>query len=177
MDEFEKIQKIIRLKRHEMPPEDFVEDFLQTFREKQRTELMKRSVWSLAKERIEMFMDELLVPKWALAFGVIALAAVMAWTLLPSAYRSTGDSNEASSPIVAEGNIVRPHKGEPFEINGVRIMIEVENQMEIEQIDLAQHLGNGHGTEMIVVPTGNGMGIAVPVEKFVSAYNQSIAKK
>jgi hypothetical protein len=180
MEEFEKIRKLIRLKRHETPPEDFVDHFIQTFRDKQRTELMKRSVWSMMKERIDLFFDDLLVPKWALAVGVLTLAAVMAWAVFHGADTSVGNvaavDKGSSLPGVAEGSGARSHRGEPFVIDGVRIMMEVENQMEIQQSELAQHLDKGHGADMIVVPTGNGMGIAVPVEKFVAAYNQSAAK-
>lgn len=181
MEEFEKVRKLISLKKHEMPPSEFVDDFLASFREKQRVELMKRSVWSLARERVEMFFDDLFVPKWAVAMGLIAIAALMAWVVMPqnSGAKGAVAANAESTPAEVEGQepfVERPHKGERFEINGVKIMIEVENHLDIQQQELAEQMINGKGGDVVIIPTGGGMGIAVPADKYRSAYDEAFPK-
>ena len=181
MEEFENVRKLISLKKHEMPPSEFVDDFLASFREKQRVELMKRSVWSLARERVEMFFDDLFVPKWAVAMGLVAIAALMAWVAMPDRSGSATAAVDNSGAVpVSNGEqdsfVVRPHKGEPFEINGVRIMIEVENHLDIQQQDLAEQMSKGQGADVVIIPTGGGMGIAVPADKYRSAYDQAFPK-
>ena len=52
-DEFKDLQRLLRLKRYEVPPPDYFEDFLIEFHQRQRAELLKRPLWRLAMDRIE----------------------------------------------------------------------------------------------------------------------------
>ncbi|HCN77979.1 MAG TPA: hypothetical protein DIT13_12400 [Verrucomicrobiales bacterium] len=82
MNEFENIQSLIRLKRHETPPEDFVEDFLARFKERQRAELLRQSARGLLWERISTFMDDMFSPRWTTAAATAAVAVIAAWGAL-----------------------------------------------------------------------------------------------
>jgi hypothetical protein len=73
MSEFEDIQRLIRLKRHERPSADFVEHFVSTFQERQRSEMLRNSARGLLWERVTTYFDGLINPKWAWA-GVTAMA-------------------------------------------------------------------------------------------------------
>lgn len=82
MNEFENIQSLLRLKRHEMPPEDFVEDFLANFKERQRSELLRQSARGLLWERISTLMDDFISPRWTTAAVTAAVAIAAAWGTL-----------------------------------------------------------------------------------------------
>lgn len=62
MSEFDNLQRIIRLKRFETPGEDFVEDFVARFRERQRSELLRQSARGLLWERMVTFWEDLVSP-------------------------------------------------------------------------------------------------------------------
>jgi hypothetical protein len=76
MNEFEDIQKLIGLKRHEQPPAGFVEDLLVKLHERQRVELLQQSSLSIAWERFLTSFQHLAAPKWAVATVAAALLAV-----------------------------------------------------------------------------------------------------
>ncbi len=73
MSDFEDIQNLIRLKRHEQPSPDFVDDFVHSFQQRQRAELLNNSARGLLWERVTTYFDGLLAPKWAMA-GAAAVA-------------------------------------------------------------------------------------------------------
>lgn len=77
MDDFTELQRLLRLKRHETPPEDFFEDFLRDFHEAQRGEMLKRSVWRIARDRLESLWPEMPVGRYAYA-GSCAAALLVA---------------------------------------------------------------------------------------------------
>lgn len=70
------IQKLLRLKRYELPPESYYEDFLQDFQERQRAEMLKVSIWTLAWDRFCNLMPDVRIPK--LAYASIAVAGLAA---------------------------------------------------------------------------------------------------
>lgn len=74
MSDFEDIQRLIRLKRHELPPEDFVDDFVRSFQQRQRAELLKSSARSLLWERVATYFEGFSSQK--LAWGAAAAAVV-----------------------------------------------------------------------------------------------------
>jgi hypothetical protein len=75
MSEFEDVQNLIRLKRHEQPPEAFVEDFLVSFHQRQRVEMLNQSARGLLWERVTTYFDGLFAPKLSWA-GAMAVAAI-----------------------------------------------------------------------------------------------------
>jgi hypothetical protein len=76
------IQRLIRLKRHEQPPADFVDNFMEEFVRRQRTEQMKRPWYASILEGISSFFESWSTPQWALTTAAAALVvgAVMLWT-------------------------------------------------------------------------------------------------
>lgn len=82
MTEFEDIQRLVRLKRHELPPEGFVDGFITAFHERQRSELLKQSARSLFWERLTTFFEGRPMANMAVSgAAIIALVAVAAVSL------------------------------------------------------------------------------------------------
>jgi len=73
-EELSDIQKLIRLKRYEQPPEDYFDDFLLEFQRRQRAEMLQRPLWQIAWERANLWLEGFRVP--ALAYASILVAAV-----------------------------------------------------------------------------------------------------
>ncbi len=158
----------MRLKRHESSPSpDFVERFLEDFQRRQRAELLQKSSLSLLWERLQMRFGALLSPRAAYAYAAIAAAAVLAWMLLPAGGQARAGGNLAGHESAAAA------KKEPFIVDGVRIMLEVEAQPDIEPAELADHLSDDAEEDLIVVPTSQSKGIAVPVKLLLEAVEQA----
>lgn len=69
----EQISKLLRLKRHELPPPGYFEDFLQEFQARQRAELIRRPLWEIAWDRLASLAPSFQVPRMAYA-SIVALA-------------------------------------------------------------------------------------------------------
>lgn len=157
----------MRLKRHESTPSpDFVERFLEEFQNRQRSELLRQSSLSLLWERLQMRFGSWLSPRAAFACAAIVAAAVLAWLLVPAGGGGAGAQIAGQESAAAA-------KKEPFIVDGVRIMMEVEAQPEIEPAEIAGHLSDDVDDDLIVVPTSNSKGIAVPVKLFLEAVEQA----
>jgi hypothetical protein len=136
MSEFEDIQKLIRLKRYEKPPEDFVEDFLASFKERQRAEMLHRSARGLLWERVTTYFSEFLSPKWAWAGATVAAVALLGVSLRP---------HGGSGPQVAQNH------QEGFEVNAFSatdpnaVMADVENYLRAREFEP----DNGHNPQGI----------------------------
>lgn len=77
----EKLQGLLRLKKHETPPEGYFDDFLDAFHQRQRKELMNRGSMSLLWERVTTSFETLSRPAviWGAcaAYGAIMLLVIM----------------------------------------------------------------------------------------------------
>ncbi|HEY8901201.1 MAG TPA: hypothetical protein VIM61_12385 [Chthoniobacterales bacterium] len=73
-EELTDIQKLIRLKRYEQPPEDYFDDFLLEFQRRQRAEMLRRPVWQIAWDRANLWLESFRVP--AIAYASILVAAL-----------------------------------------------------------------------------------------------------
>jgi len=76
MKDPESVQRLIRLKRYENPGEEYVEQFLVQFRERQRSELLSRSARGIFLERLSLWYNETLGPRWLLPVGAAATVAI-----------------------------------------------------------------------------------------------------
>lgn len=76
MDDFTELQRLLSLKRHETPSEDFFADFMRDFHQAQRAEMLKRSVWRIAFDRLESLWPEMPVGRYAYAGGCAAALLV-----------------------------------------------------------------------------------------------------
>ena len=96
-DQFQDLQRLLRLKRHEAPPPEYFEDFLFEFHRRQRAELLRRPLWRLALDRLEGAIPSLTPARYAYAgscAAAVAVAAVMSGHIL------------TSRPAVREGSLV-----------------------------------------------------------------------
>lgn len=80
-ENFDDLQRLLRLKRHEAPPPEYFEDFLFEFHRRQRAELLRRPLWRLALDRLEGALPSFTPARYAyagscaLAVGAAALAS------------------------------------------------------------------------------------------------------
>ncbi len=73
MPEKPTLQTLLRLKRDEQPPPEFFESMLTDFHRRQRQELLKRSAFSLARERFEAFGRGMAAELQLLSHGWVTL--------------------------------------------------------------------------------------------------------
>ena len=77
----EQISKLLRLKRHELPPPGYFEDFLQEFQARQRAEVIRRPLWEIAWDRLVSLAPSFQVPRMAYA-AIVALAVAASATII-----------------------------------------------------------------------------------------------
>jgi hypothetical protein len=139
------VQQLLRLKRHETPKEGFVEDFLQAFKERQRSEMLKQTAHGLLWERWTTYWDNRLSPKWALAGAAAVLLLGVAWVQLPA------KSNTASVAVKeSEVKIEETVSGslDDFPVDMVMIMGRdaEETVEEVPQL-LSRHFSGGYADD------------------------------
>ena len=170
MDEFEKIQKLIRLKKYESPGEDFVSDFVTKFRERQRGEMLKQSALSMFWEQVKMHFSEAPGQKWALAAAAVLALASITWLMAPDRHAGPqGVGNAVASARGDEGPPMSVSIGTDstgkvipaFSVEAIRIMaVEVEPDPGL----LSKHFQNGYEQFIIVPHEDSKSTIAVPYE-------------
>jgi hypothetical protein len=74
MSDIDQIQKLLRLKRYEQPPDGYFDDFLFEFQKRQRADLLRQPVWQIAWERLNSRLVDFRVP--AVAYASILAVAV-----------------------------------------------------------------------------------------------------
>jgi hypothetical protein len=79
----EKLQALLKLKSQESPPDEFFDQFLSDFKNRQRQDILRRGPLSLLKERVQDFLQSLWRPAvlWPAA-GVYA-AVILLFVLWP----------------------------------------------------------------------------------------------
>jgi len=77
----EDVIRLIRLKRHESPGDEYFEQLLPRFHERQRREILQASSRGLFFERLGVFFDSVSGGRW-LAGGVAAYAALILFGLV-----------------------------------------------------------------------------------------------
>jgi len=106
-EELSDIQKLIRLKRYEQPPEDYFDDFLLEFQRRQRAEMLQRPLWQIAWERANLWLDGFRVP--ALAYASILVAALgVTGVIMNSQTQSPVTVASASAPNIAPAAPIAP---------------------------------------------------------------------
>jgi hypothetical protein len=92
------LEKLLRLKRHERPPEGYFEGFLREFHQRQRAEMMKVSSLSLFADRLAARLYDfrfLLQPRWL--YGVGAAYALLMIALFFRQTKPTGSEELAEA--------------------------------------------------------------------------------
>lgn len=169
MNEFENIQRLLRLKQYETPGDDFVEDFVTLFRERQRSEILRMSARDLLWERVNTFFSDLVSPKWATATATAAIAIVAAWGTLSM----VGGSSPAGAEFtIASANAVPAilQKQPAFSLESELIqkaLPQNDEVLEFSGILLSQHFENeafaSSSPASMVTPVSAGL---LPVSDF-----------
>ncbi len=151
MSDFENLQRIIRLKKYETPTEDFVEDFVARFRERQRSELLRQSARGLLWERCVTFWENMVSPKWTMAAVTAAVVAIASWGVWVT---TDGTSSTVSGAMIASADPLpaalsqQPQLAVHSEL--IREVDQGANELEIEGVLL---LSRHFESDEIVNPT------------------------
>ena len=140
MNEFENIQRLLRLKQYETPGDDFVEDFVTQFRERQRSELLRQSARGLLWERVNTFFSDIISPKWATATGTAGFAILAAWGTLGVVGSATHKG--ADFAMTSDGSMPAVLQNKPsFAVDSelIKEALPQQQELEIEGILLSRH--------------------------------------
>jgi hypothetical protein len=77
MKDSEDIQRLIRLKKYETPGDEYFQNFMEDFKDRQRSELLRQSARGLLFERVSMWFDEINGTRWLAPAGATAAAAIV----------------------------------------------------------------------------------------------------
>jgi hypothetical protein len=91
MSELNEVQKLLRQRRDQLPPQEYFEDFLLEFQRRQRAEILRRPLAAVIWERANGWLEGFRVP--AFAYAAIVVAAVGVTGLMLSG------RDEAVSPV------------------------------------------------------------------------------
>ena len=105
------LSKLLKVKRYERPPQGYFEQFLRDFQERQRSEMLRRSTWRLALDRLATRLGGLLpgAPEWTLSqigyagasVGVLVVATVFTINMLQyPGGRHAGQIASTSTPLM-----------------------------------------------------------------------------
>jgi hypothetical protein len=75
------LSRLLRLKRYELPPPGYFDNFLQEFQRRQRLESMRPNWWERFREGMLDLMDSVRVPAYAYATAGLFAMAAGAWIL------------------------------------------------------------------------------------------------
>ncbi len=115
MKDDDEVQKLIALKRYETPGDAYYEQFLENFKERQRSEMLRHSSRALLAERVSTWFDEMNGVKWLAPAGAVA-AAIAAGIFV--AGPEENDKTQPPSLLAEEAAAVAPVVGdEDFEID------------------------------------------------------------
>jgi hypothetical protein len=139
-NEFESLRKLMGLKRHETPGDDFTERFVEQFWERQRVASMELSVRDLARERLALWWGNhfgTTQRRWAAA-GVAALVAVSLLGMASSRNSLDGAGNGGlQASVVDDDQDLFPHLMVEAVWNG--------GQDSLEQHEVVSTLESGFG--------------------------------
>lgn len=119
MKDHEDVQRLIRLKKYETPGEEYFQNFSESFKERQRSEMLRRSSTEIFVERVQVWFEETHSAKWLVPAGAAAAIAAGMLVNLPV-------EENASAPI-AENDPT------PFELN---LMMQDPSNTEVIQLQL-----------------------------------------
>jgi hypothetical protein len=106
MDDDE-ISKLLRLKRFEQPTPDYYESFLDKFKERQRSQLLRESAWQIAWDRLCAFFGEQLPARigYGLASTAVLVAAgITSLNILASHPEAVVAANTQEAPAAHNAN-------------------------------------------------------------------------
>ena len=83
MSEYKDVQKLIALKRYEQPSDEYFDQFLDEFRQRQRQELLNKSARGILFERVQTWMNGLGKQGWVYGAGVAYAVVMLGFFLIP----------------------------------------------------------------------------------------------
>jgi hypothetical protein len=147
------IQRLIRLKRYEQPPEGFVDDFMIRFHHRQRAEILNQSSFGLFWDRVSAFMTGRMTPASGLAYAVTAVVVVGGAVVLLPHGGSTVTVAEAAKPAPAVAKVDNSFVASP-ELG----FAPEDHQLSLPSSQLAQlmsqHFGGGYADERRQIQQG-----------------------
>lgn len=106
MSDLDDVQRLIRLKRFETPGEEYYESFVDRFKERQRSEMLRSTARGLLFERIAMWFEESGGARRFVPAGAVAAAAVGAGVYLVAAVSPQRGGDTYAGAAVAEAHAV-----------------------------------------------------------------------
>jgi hypothetical protein len=116
----EQLTALLRLKRHEQPPEGYFDELLKNVHRRQREEMLRHSLWKIAVERVQTFFSEH-------SMGHVAYASAMA-SVLVIGVGAIGLMQPAKVETSIASHIVNPPPNRPLlslETNASRPSLEL----------------------------------------------------
>lgn len=141
------VQQLLRMRRNQVPSDEFVEGFLADFKERQRSEMLRQSARGLLWERWTTYWENRAVQKWSVAGVAAALVLGLFWGLASKGIEgSRGESFAAKG-----GGMSRDFEAGPdsaFAADAIMIMGEdVEGSVEEAPMLLSRHFSGGYADE------------------------------
>ena len=109
-DDFNELQRMLRLKRYEAPPTEYYEDFLFEFHRRQRAELLQRPLWRLVLDRLEGALPTFTPARYAYVGSCAAAVVVAAVT---SGHILTSHPQAGANQVVKAGSGLSAKVKEP----------------------------------------------------------------
>jgi hypothetical protein len=100
MTENQQLQALLRLKRYEQPPSGYYEKLLRDVHRRQRSELLRRPLWSIAMERVQTFFSEHSMGNVSYAGAMAAVAVAGLFAIQMASKPVTGGTTVASAKLV-----------------------------------------------------------------------------
>lgn len=77
----QEIQSLLKHLSHELPEDDYFDDFLAEFQQRQREELLQKPSWSVTWERVVIWLSDTKPWFCALAMGclLVGIGAILLW--------------------------------------------------------------------------------------------------
>ena len=138
MKEHEEVQRLIRLKKYETPGEEYFQSFTESFKDRQRSEMLKRSSAGIFAERVQVWFEETHRAKWLVPAGAAAAIAAGVLVSMPA-------NENISAPIAEVGPT-------PFELN---LMMQIPSEGDVIELQIpASQKVPGLGAEALSEPAG-----------------------
>jgi hypothetical protein len=106
------IQKLLRLKRHEQPGQDYFNSFLHEFHRRQRVDMLRQPAWKVALERLQLIFGgsqsfERFAYSGAVA-AVLAIASAVSVNILKEPDAQSARGGYASVQMSAPAALLNP---------------------------------------------------------------------
>lgn len=141
------VQQLLRMRRNQVPSDEFIEGFLADLKERQRSEMLKQSARGLLWERWTTYWDHRAAQKWALAAVAAGLVGVIGIGFTPKATGGLGGSRFAAkgSGLL---NDLQAGPTSVFAAESMMIMgVDADGSVDESPVLLSRHFSGGYADE------------------------------